>query len=451
MVKVSRILHAGYVFECEGIRVAFDTIFENPFSRNCHAFPSVDFDKDQIRDLKFSAVFISHYHDDHCSLDSLNLLDRSTPIYMYCVFDEIFDWIRQLGFTNVNSLALNTSVKIGEFEIIPRRALDADVDSLFQIKAKGLNILNVVDSWIDYDTLDLLRDQAPWDLVMWPFQTMREIEVIAPRNAVPSDGLIPEEWAEQLKVLNPRVVIPSSCQFSMESWSWYNHAFFPVSYAAFQNQINALLPQAQVVRLNPSCSIVLERAGVQFSEPLPWIRPVGQQDVDYDYQPNLVPPKTSEVAKHFPALTPEQARSVFEYCQSGLLTKYRSMSDPEDVYFEKPRLWRLSVFDHEGQGQEFFYQVHGSEIERLTEAKGNIAWTTEVSLYKLHAALQAGETLTSMYMRINDFDFVAELNSVVSEVDVVEDPLIRCLFNGVFGAYQLAQLRRLTGCQRAAL
>ncbi|WP_374027682.1 MBL fold metallo-hydrolase [Bdellovibrio bacteriovorus] len=451
MVKVSRILHAGYVFECEGTRVAFDTIFENPFSRNCHAFPTVEFDQEQIRDQKFSAVFISHYHDDHCSLDSLNLLDRSTPIYMYCVFDEIFDWIRQLGFTNVNSLALNTPVKVGEFEITPRRALDADVDSLFQIKAKGFNILNVVDSWIDYDTLDLLCDQAPWDLVLWPFQTMREIEVIAPRSAVPSDGLIPEEWAEQLKTLNPRYVIPSSCQFSMESWSWYNHAFFPVSYAGFTNQIKALLPQTRVVRLNPSCSIVLDHGDIKFAEPLPWVIPVGPQDVDYNYQPDLVPPKTSEVAKHFPALTLEQSRSVFEYCQAGLLEKYRSMPALEDVYFESPRVWRLSVFDHEGQEQRFFYQVQGAAIQKLTAAVDDIAWTTEVPLYKLHAALQAGETLTSMYMRINDFDFVAELSFAVSEVDVVEDPLIRCLFNGVFGVYQLAQLRRLTGCQRAVL
>lgn len=427
--------------------MAFDTIFENPFSRNCHAFPAVAFDQDQIRDLKFSAVFISHFHDDHCSLESLNLLDRSTPIYMYCVFEEIFDWIRQLGFTNVNALALNTPVLVGEFEIIPRRALDADVDSLFQIKAKGMNILNVVDSWIDYDTLDLLCAQGPWDLIMWPFQTMREIEVIAPRTAMPSGGLIPEEWAEQLKALNPRYVIPSSCQFSMESWSWYNHAFFPVSYAGFQRQLKDILPKTQVVRLNPSCSFVLSGEGIAPAAALPWVKPVGPQDVDYDYQPNLVPPKTAEIARHFPALTSEQSEQVFEYCRSGLLKKYQSMDEPEDAYFASPRLWRLSVFDHKGQGQDFFYRVKGSKIELLTEATGEIAWTTEVSIYKLHAALQAGETLTSMYMRINDFDFAAELSSSVVEVDVVEDPLVRCLFNGVFGAYQLAQLRRLTACQ----
>ena len=49
------------------------------------------------------------------------------------------------------------------------------------------------------------------------------------------------------------------------------------------------------------------------------------------------------------------------------------------------------------------------------------------------AALELGESLTSMYIRIKDMEFE----------DVVDDPLIRCLFNGAFGAYQLAQLKRL--------
>jgi hypothetical protein len=31
----------------------------------------------------------------------------------------------------------------------------------------------------------------------------------------------------------------------------------------------------------------------------------------------------------------------------------------------------------------------------------------------------------------------------VQSADLVDDPLIRCLFNDAFGAYQAAQLRRL--------
>jgi hypothetical protein len=37
-----------------------------------------------------------------------------------------------------------------------------------------------------------------------------------------------------------------------------------------------------------------------------------------------------------------------------------------------------------------------------------LAWTTEIPAAKLYAALELGESLTSMYMRINDTVFDAD-------------------------------------------
>ena len=294
-MKISRILHAGYVFEAEGTQIAFDPIFENPFSRNCHAFPAVRFDADQIRQLDFAAVFISHFHDDHCSLESLDLLDRATPVYIYCLFEELFAMVRELGFVHVHPLTINQPVQLGPFEVIPREALDSDVDSMFHVRAGGVNVLNVVDAWIDPDALDLLAGFAPWDMVLWPFQTMREIDVLSPSRATAAPATLPAEWFEQLAVLAPRYVVPSSCQFVQEPWSWYNHAFFPVTYTQFEQEIEAALPGAQVVRLNPSVSVVLDQLALTPAAPLPWVIPVGEQDVDYDYRPGLAPrpPPTS--------------------------------------------------------------------------------------------------------------------------------------------------------------
>ena len=56
-----------------------------------------------------------------------------------------------------------------------------------------------------------------------------------------------------------------------------------------------------------------------------------------------------------------------------------------------------------------------------------------------------GESLTSMYVRINDAVFDADTERDLAEADVVDDPLIRSLFSDGFGAYQRAQLRRLLG------
>ena len=442
-LKISRILHAGYVFECADALIAFDPIFENPFSRNCHAFPDVRFDHAQIRNVTFDAVFISHFHDDHCSFDSLDFLDRSTPLYIYCLFDELFSMVKELGFVNVHQLKTNVPIHVGPFEVFPREALDSDVDSLFQIKADGLNVLNVVDAWIDPEALAKLALDTPWDMVLWPFQTMREIDVLSPSRASVAPSTLPAEWLEQLAILNPRYVVPSSCQFLQESWSWYNQAFFPISYRQFQHEVEFALPNARVVRLNPSVSVMLDAQSLETAAPLGWVVPLGEQDVDYCYDANVTAPHTADIARRFPPLTAFQTDRVMDYCDSGLLAKYRDMELAPESFFEKPRVWRLSVYDHTGTGMQFHYRLEGDAIERLADLDAPLSWTTEIPISKLYAALELGESLTSMYMRINDSVFDAETENAIQSADVVDDPLIRCLFNDVFGAYQGAQLRRL--------
>jgi L-ascorbate metabolism protein UlaG (beta-lactamase superfamily) len=442
-LTISRILHAGYLFECGGTRIGFDTIFENPFSRNCHAFPDVRFDHEQIRRQRFDAVFISHFHDDHCSLESLDLLDRATPLYIYCLFEELFEMVRQLGFSQVHALRLDQPVEVGAFRVVPREAMDADVDSMFQVRAAGLNVLNVVDSWIDDATLAKLAGEGPWDMVLWPFQTMRELEVLAPSRAPAAPPELPEEWLQQLKALNPRYIVPSSCQFVQEPWSWYNRAFFPISYAQFTREVGAVLPDARVVRLDPSVSVRLDAGALQPAPPLDWVIPVGDQDVDYVYEGNAAPPSTADIARRFGPLTPQQQARVMAYCRTGLPEKYGTTEASSD-YFERPRIWQLSVWDHAGQATRFRYRLEDGGAYP-DEGRAPLAWTTEIPAAKLYAALELGESLTSMYMRINDTVFDADVERELAQAEVVDDPLIRCLFGDTFGAYQAAQLRRLLG------
>ena len=438
-LKISRVLHAGYVFEFERTQIIFDPIFENPFSRNCYAFPDVRFDQGQIKKLKFAAIFISHFHDDHCSFESLDFLDRTTPIYVFCVFEELFSMLKELGFQNIFSLQIDQPVQIGSLEIIPRRALDADVDSMFHVRAGSLNVLNVVDSWIDPQTLEKLSEFAPWDMVLWPFQTLREIEILAPTRAEPGPAELPPEWLPQLKILNSRFVIASSCQFIQESWSWHRQAFFPISYQKFKKTVEEALPKTKILRLDPSLSMTLTKTDLKRSLPLPWVLPQGPQDVDYDYRPELEPPSTAEISKNFPELTNQQKNRVTTYCQSGLLEKYRSLDSTDEPYFHKTRIWQLSVYDSKGEAQIFYYQLQKNKIE--TAVAGLADWKTEVPQSKLFSALEEGESLTSMYLRIY---------TESQDADIIEDPLIRCLFTGAFGSYQAAQLARILSAKKNA-
>ena len=445
---ISRILHAGYLFEAGPTRIAFDPVFENPFSRNCHAFPPVHFDLDGVKALRLDAIFISHLHDDHCSLDSLALLERATPIYMYCLFDELFDMLGQLGFTHVHKLALNVAVRIGAIEVTPREALDADVDARFDVRAGGMHVLNVVDAWIADDIIEQLAADGPWDMVLWPFQPMRELAVIAPSRAAPHVAGLPDGWIDQLRALAPRFVVPSSCQFVQEDWSWYNHAMFPMTYQAFADAVTAALPAVNVVRMNPGVALRLDAQGAHPAAPLAWVQPLGEQDVDFDFRPDAPAPSTAAIARRFAPLEVAQAAQVEQFCTAGLLAVYRAMELPDDSYFAQRRHWRLRLYDHLGTVRQFDYWIEGDTIARAEEADvatSTPGWLTEVAAAKVYAALALGESLTSLYLRVNDAVFDAASERDLVDADIVDDPLIRCLFNDAVGAYQAAQLRRLVG------
>jgi hypothetical protein len=191
--------------------------------------------------------------------------------------------------------------------------------------------------------------------------------------------------------------------------------------------------------------MVLDDTSLHAAAPLGWVIPIGAQDVDYDYRADAQAPPTGAIARHFPPLSGPQAERVIDYCRSGLLEKYREMELPEASYFEKSRIWRLSIYDHAGMAAHFSYRVEGDTISPAAHGEGPLAWTTEIPAAKIYAALELGESLTSMYMRINDTVFEAGIEAEIASADLVDDPLIRCLFNDVFGAYQAAQLRRLRG------
>lgn len=422
-MKISRILHAGYLFESDKTRIAFDPIFENPFSRNCYAYPTVQFEYAKIKALKLDAIFISHDHDDHCSLESLQYLNRETPVYLYCRHEEIFSLIRELGFLKVHSLQTDVAVQVGSFEVTPRLALEPEVDSIFHIRSGRINVLNVVDAWIDPSAMPELM-KISWDMVLWPFQTMREIEVIAPSLAQPAE--LPQEWMEQLESLNPRYIVPSSCQFIQEEWSWYRKAYFPISYRRFQSEVEARLPNSKVLRLNPGASVILDKEQIKTSESLFWVKPVGDQDVDYEYDPKVIPTKTSDIAQKLPALSEKQTQRVLNFCSSDLVEKFNALNT------DLTGQWRLLLYDHLGERIHFTYELQDGVMKR-TDSSISPKWVTELPAVKLYQALENGESLSSMYLRMQGMPFE----------EIFEDPLIACLFSGEAGSYQRAQLKRI--------
>ena len=355
-LQISRILHAGYIFQAGSTKILFDPIFENPFSVNCFAFPETRFDIKEIKSLKADAVFISHFHEDHCSFESLQHLDRDIPIYMFCVNPEMFDLIKQLGFSSVQSVELEKPLYIHGFTITPHRALDVEVDCIYQIQYQDIQVLNVVDSWIVDEKLQELI-KISWDLILWPFQTMRELEVLSPGTDLKCSPEIPQEWLSQIQALNPKALVPSSCQFKFEKNSWYNSYFFPISYRFFEDELKRICPDTAFMCLNPGKTWLLDktqgRLSFQDGLDVSWIKISGDENEDYAFNPSVEIPSLQSLARNDPALSIKQLQDLKAYCTKGILQRYAELDPDVYPYFFKERIWLLKViFSHDILWQE---------------------------------------------------------------------------------------------------
>ena len=428
-LTVTRILHAGYQIESPLAKILFDPIVENPFSINCHAFPYVNFNHSTIESEIWDAIFISHIHDDHFSLQSLKHFNRNIPIYIYTTNNDALDLLEQLGFNQIHLLQHQIPVQIQDIYIEAYPALDIDVDCIFHIRSQGYNILNVVDSWIDYETLDKLKKVGSWNLILWPFQTMREIEVLSPTISPKADTHLPTEWIEQIKDLNPECIVPSSCQFQFENDSWINHFYFPITYAQFSKDLKENGVPAKVLRLDPSTSLEMS-SGRTRPQSLSWVQLDDNNLIDYIYNPSLKIPHLLDFSlNRFSSLNDDDQFFLIEW-----LRNMEKLFPTVDVYIDEEGTehsleWTLKVYN---QGSILWDKAYSSK-----ESKDFvIPWTTEIIAEKLWGALKKGETLSSLYIRINDDISFENLKSL----DRLQDPLLKILYSADPLQYQKYQL-----------
>jgi len=109
------------------------------------------------------------------------------------------------------------------------------------------------------------------------------------------------------------------------------------------------------------------RNSLKDSTELCWIKPIGDQDVDYQYDPDFVPPSTADITKHIMPLESRESDFVTEYCILGLLTTFSSLEPTTEPYFQKSIFWQLRTYDHLGNAEIFNYKISGSKIELVEE------------------------------------------------------------------------------------
>jgi hypothetical protein len=167
---------------------------------------------------------------------------------------------------------------------------------------------------------------------------------------------------------------------------------------------------------------------------------------DYEFVSDLVPPTTQSVAEHLPVLNSEQLNIVKNSCAQELIERWLGLESVEDDYMQRPIGWKLRLFlgGKNSTPLEFNYFISEGRIT-CTEsiAVDQITWLTEIPAVKLFNALFLGESLNSIYIRINDMQFSEELEPLVRAADPFADPLLRVLYSRSLIPYQWAQLKKL--------
>ncbi|MFP5519175.1 MAG: MBL fold metallo-hydrolase [Bdellovibrionia bacterium] len=433
--EIERILHAGYIFRTSKAQVLFDPIFEEPFSFNCYSFPKVEYKYEQIQKAKFDAIFISHIHDDHFSLESLNLLKRQTPIYIYCLEQKCVFLLQELGFENIKQVRIGESLHIEDITVTVLEALDRDVDSVFHISSQNINILHVVDSWLSQSTLDYAK-KIKWDVILWPFQVMREIEALSPSIDKQQNTEYPIELLNMLLSLNFNTIVPSSCQFKFEPWSYLNQIYFPISYQEFKDLIRQYRKHTEIVRLDPGQSIFWQLDGLTKRSPSTLVYAV-EKNVDYEFKPNVKVPELRHIVQNFESLSALKVEQLNYFLKNELLQQLQDLLN-EGPIFKAPTIWQLDIVWNESNTETLFFEFLIDRVQQVNELRSPAAWHTEILALKMWNALYLGESLSSLYLRVNN-----DSKRQNDELDALQDPLLGVLFNSVTLSYQERQLQRL--------
>jgi hypothetical protein len=149
-LKLSVLSHACLLFEYKSKRILFDPWLEGPtYYGSWFLEPDLGIHAEM---LSVDAIVITHPHPDHFHLKTLDLMDKSTPIYFPGFPSKIIDnGLMTIGWENINAVPWRCEFEVSENVILqflqPRSLWEDSATLLRAIKNKTVfTWLNLVDA-----------------------------------------------------------------------------------------------------------------------------------------------------------------------------------------------------------------------------------------------------------------------------------------------------------------
>ncbi len=260
-MKIHLLGHASLLVETQNCKILMDPVLWDPFCEGLNeSCPKREVMVEQLpKDIDF--LVISHRHLDHFDLRSLAYLPKTMDVLI--PKDPLLqDCLRQLGYTQIYSLADFTKVCAGATTLMTTRS-EVQVPEFGMVIADESGVFwNTVDTYFAAPTIQAVRANFPtidFLLTTWHISMEGKYQANQPL-AFPLQyyGCL----FNLISLVQPKAIAPGAQGFKYIGKSaWQNQTVFPVTRERFCHDLETAFPTLKetIFQLNPGDCFTLNQ------------------------------------------------------------------------------------------------------------------------------------------------------------------------------------------------
>ncbi len=273
-LAIFRLTHAGYFVTSKKTSILIDPLFINDWAEFLILNPTVEFNFAEIKKLKLDGVIISHFHNDHFCLKSLNYVSRETLIVFPAGCKTIPFWLKTMGFKNLQELKPLENIKVGDIEIEATVSHAVGVNEMGMFIQKGKSkILNLVDTEVyKKDVESVVKRKGMPSVSFCFYQPLRESDVYNGKLLSISPKKIYQRLQDIVGAINESIIVPSACSWAYKYEPELNYWMFPISEEKFCEDIKQRFPLSSPTILEPGQGFVFDNGKLRNVQKLSWVQ-----------------------------------------------------------------------------------------------------------------------------------------------------------------------------------